>query len=108
MNLQAMTAEKLQFLLPVVFTVGPDNNSRGINAPKVTAEERERLLLENPTDGGDALIKYAMLLANSGNKNARNQNGRDSHIDDIIKGIIEGETRVLISSMSMEEIFTGE
>lgn len=27
-----MTKEKLQFLLPVVFTIGPDVNARGANA----------------------------------------------------------------------------
>ena len=30
---------------------------------------------------------------------------RKDHVQDIVKGIIEGETRVIVSSMSMEEIF---
>jgi flotillin len=40
-------------------------------------------------------MKYAMLLADSAERNE----GQD-HIESIIKGIIEGETRVLASSMS--------
>ena len=28
-----------------------------------------------------------------------------SHVQDIVKGIIEGETRVIVSSLTMEEIF---
>lgn len=87
LNLQAMTVEKLQFSLPAVFTIGPDNNM-------------------------DALRKFALLL--SGNPEGRNVNGNEvinpakrNHVQDIVKGIIEGETRVIVSSMSMEEIFKG-
>lgn len=93
LNLQAMTREKLQFLLPVVFTVGPDVNNRGRNFPEQD-QVREEEFREDPDD---SLVKYAMLLANSTD---------NQHIDNIIKGIIEGETRVIVSSMSMEEIFT--
>ncbi len=117
MNLQAMTREKLQFLLPVVFTIGPDINDRGANvrnhhlpephysgagseghpASDDHAHDRRR------EDQGDALMKYAMLLADSGSSK-----GPNSHqfLENIVKGIIEGETRVLVSSMTMEEIFT--
>lgn len=83
-NLRAMTKEKLQFELPVVFTIGPDVNQRG--------DDKSH---ENAEDHGDALMKYAMLLADSAERN----DGQD-HIESIIKGIIEGETRVLASSMS--------
>ena len=58
--------------------------------------------MQAPEDKGDALMKYAMLLANSQKK----QNGAGDHIKNIITGIIEGETRVLVSAMTMEEIFT--
>ncbi|OBT47813.1 hypothetical protein VE00_01576 [Pseudogymnoascus sp. WSF 3629] len=95
MNLRAMTKEKLQFELPVVFTVGPDLNQRGDNAivhGEASAEDRE--------DRGDALMKYSMLLAGAATT------GGHAHIESIVKGIIEGETRVLVSSMTMEEIFT--
>ncbi|KAF5538488.1 flotillin [Fusarium mexicanum] len=99
MDLQAMTKEKLQFSLPVVFTVGPDLNQRGANRSDADSEadglERE--------DRGDALMKYAMLLANSEEKENLTQS---QHVANIVKGIIEGETRVLVSSMTMEEIFT--
>lgn len=118
MNLQAMTKEKLQFLLPVVFTIGPDVNQRGANtvggiheqelhpdgdssrpAEDHVAEDHRR------EDRGDALMKYAMLLADSGNNSSK---GPKDHqfLEGIVKGIIEGETRVLVSSMTMEEIFS--
>ena len=84
-TLQAMTIEKLQFSLPAVFTIGPDNEP-------------------------EALRKYAMLLTGEADgtpaptKKGPAATGR-SHVQDIVKGIIEGETRVIVSSMTMEEIF---
>ena len=89
LNLQAMSVEKLQFALPAVFTIGPDNSP-------------------------DALKKYALLLsgaAEAGKTPAPSkvsgplQPTSRSHVQDIVKGIIEGETRVIVSSMTMEEIF---
>lgn len=76
-----------------------DVNARGANArfgdgpqPVVHAHDEDR---------GDALMKYAMLLADSSEKQKGTQ-----YLENIVKGIIEGETRVLVSSMTMEEIFT--
>src|ERR1700712_2077034 len=63
MNLQAMTREKLQFLLPVVFTVGPDVNQRGAIAGQSPRDTGN--VDHNPEDHGDALMKYAMLLADA-------------------------------------------
>jgi flotillin len=86
LNLQAMTMEKLQFALPAVFTIGPDNNL-------------------------EALKKYALLLSgNPDGTSSNKQRGpimptKRNHVQDIVKGIIEGETRVIVSSMTMEEIF---
>ncbi|KAL4918143.1 hypothetical protein BDW62DRAFT_181911 [Aspergillus aurantiobrunneus] len=88
LSLQAMTIEKLQFSLPAVFTIGPE----------------DELL---------SLRKYALLLSgNSGNQPAPKEIGSSlnsptakNHVQDIVKGIIEGETRVIVSSMTMEEIF---
>ncbi|XP_049389420.1 flotillin-like protein 6 [Solanum stenotomum] len=74
-EVNAMSAEKLPFLLPVVFTIG------------LCVDDRERL------------IKYAKLLSH---------HERDSHdVKDLVQGVIEGETRVLAASMTMEEIFKG-
>ncbi|KAF2173801.1 hypothetical protein M409DRAFT_35123 [Zasmidium cellare ATCC 36951] len=70
MSLQAMTSEKLQFSLPAVFTIGPE-------------------------DEIEALTKY------SGGMVATGRN----HVQDIVKGIIEGETRSIVSNMTMEELF---
>ncbi|OJJ58869.1 hypothetical protein ASPSYDRAFT_202597 [Aspergillus sydowii CBS 593.65] len=88
LSLQAMTIEKLQFSLPAVFTIGPD----------------DQLI---------SLKKYALLLSGTAerqqNKTAAdadlNTPATRNHVQDIVKGIIEGETRVIVSSMTMEEIF---
>ncbi|KID96038.1 flotillin domain-containing protein, partial [Metarhizium majus ARSEF 297] len=106
MDLQAMTKEKLQFSLPVVFTVGPDVNARGANSSSEAESANEgtagREEAAGREDNGDALMKYAMLLAGSDDK----KTDARAHVASIVKGIIEGETRVLVSSMTMEEIFT--
>ncbi|PBP17891.1 putative Flotillin-like protein 1, partial [Diplocarpon rosae] len=47
-------------------------------------------------------MKYAMLLADV---ETDRKLAVKEHLGDIIRGIIEGETRVLVSSMTMEEIF---
>lgn len=77
-----MTIEKLQFALPAVFTIGPDNSI-------------------------ESLKKYALLLSAEAEKSGASMNKVTSstHVQDIVKGIIEGETRVIVSSMTMEEIF---
>ncbi|KAL7595952.1 hypothetical protein Lser_V15G28150 [Lactuca serriola] len=74
-DVQAMSAEKLPFKLPAVFTIGPR------------------------IDDDESLHKYAKLIA-SHDKQSR-------HVIELVKGIIEGETRVLAASMTMEEIFKG-
>ncbi|KAI9008937.1 flotillin domain protein [Phycomyces nitens] len=72
LSIHAMTIEKLEFLLPAVFTIGPK--------------------LDIPS-----LEKYARLLAgNSLTSNA---------ISDLVRGVIEGETRVIAAGMTIEEIF---
>jgi flotillin len=81
-----MTIEKLQFSLPVVFTIGPD-------------------------DDRASLEKYAVLLSGSGGGSSSASKGRKatssgrSHVQDIVKGIIEGEIRAMVGSLTMEEIF---
>jgi flotillin len=86
MSLTAMTIEKLKFALPAVFTIGPD-------------------------DTMEAMLKYATLLTGSDSGATQKSStavsvgeGRD-HVQDIVKGIIEGETRSIVSTMSMEELF---
>ena len=106
MNLQAMTREKLLFQLPVVFTIGPDINQRGANSKGQPVHEPENEGDEEAReDRGDALMKYAMLLADGANE-GKKSSGSQQFLENIVKGIIEGETRVLVSSMTMEEIFT--
>jgi len=72
LQLQAMTAEKLEFNLPAVFTIGPKDETK-------------------------SLERYAKLLA------AHDKSS--DHVKDLVRGIIEGETRVIAAGMTMEEIF---
>jgi flotillin len=85
LSLQAMTVEKLQFSLPAVFTIGPDN--------ELEALKKYALLLSGKAEGSDQ------------SKSEITQPGGRNHVQDIVKGIIEGETRVIVSGMTMEEIF---
>jgi flotillin len=80
-----MTIEKLQFSLPAVFTIGPDDKKESL--------EKYAVLLTGGPDGSGAMT--------GGKVTATGRN----HVQDIVKGIIEGETRVIVSGMSMEEIF---
>ncbi|XP_021282867.1 flotillin-like protein 4 [Herrania umbratica] len=74
-EVQAMSAEKLPFLLPAVFTIGPR------------------------VDDESSLLKYAKLISP--------HDKLSNHVKELVQGIIEGETRVLAASMTMEEIFKG-
>ncbi|KAK6157998.1 hypothetical protein DH2020_005312 [Rehmannia glutinosa] len=74
-EVQAMSAEKLPFLLPAVFTIGP------------RAEDEA------------SLLKYAKLMSC--------HDKRSRHVTELVQGVIEGETRVLAASMTMEDIFKG-
>lgn len=87
LNLQAMTIEKLQFALPAVFTIGPENKPESL--------KKYALLLSGNPDGQPSSRKADAVIIPT-------QRG---HVQDIVKGIIEGETRVIVSSMTMEEIF---
>ncbi|KAL2632566.1 hypothetical protein R1flu_004045 [Riccia fluitans] len=52
-----------------------------------------------PRDEEESLLKFAKLIAS--------HNMTSEHVSDLLKGIIEGETRVLAAGMTMEEIFKG-
>ncbi|CAI9772927.1 unnamed protein product [Fraxinus pennsylvanica] len=74
-EVQAMSAEKLPFVLPAVFTIGPH------------------------TDDEVSLVKYAKLISP--------HDKLSNHVKELVEGVIEGETRVLAASMTMEQIFKG-
>jgi len=74
-EVQAMSAEKLPFILPAVFTIGPR------------------------VDDDGSLLRYAKLLSS--------HDKLSHHVKELVQGIIEGETRVLAASMTMEDIFRG-
>lgn len=83
-----MTVEKLQFALPAVFTIGPEDTQAAL--------EKYACLLTGQTDAQASAQASGVVQSNG--------SGR-GHVQDIVKGIIEGETRVIVSGMSMEEIF---
>ncbi|KAF2807778.1 uncharacterized protein BDZ99DRAFT_391797 [Mytilinidion resinicola] len=85
-TLQAMTVEKLKFSLPATFTIGPDDASESL--------QKYAVLLTGESDGS------APIAAGKGAVAA----GRN-HVQDIVKGVIEGETRSIVSTMTMEELF---
>ncbi|WOH05513.1 hypothetical protein DCAR_0624930 [Daucus carota subsp. sativus] len=74
-DVQAMSAEKLPFVLPAVFTIGP-----------------------RACDDA-SLLRYAKLVSA--------HDKLSNHVKELVMGVIEGETRVLAASMTMEEIFKG-
>lgn len=74
MALQAMTIEKLKFNLPAVFTIGPADN--------IEALEKYAVLLTGESDGRPSTP------ASKGTVTADS-----NHVQDIVKGIIEGEVR---------------
>lgn len=88
MSLQAMTIEKLKFSLPAVFTIGPADNPEAL--------EKYAVLLTGESDGRPTQNASKGVVAVA--------EGR-SHVQDIVKGIIEGETRSIVSTMTMEELF---
>lgn len=82
-ELHAMSIEKLDFLLPAVFTIGPNIN----------VDDHEFTMKE--------LKKYAILI----NSTAQQPNNNINSLDHLIKGILEGETRFVSASMTIEDIF---
>jgi len=70
-SLDAMSSQKMEFILPGVFLIGPENDM-------------------------SALQKYSRYL--SSQQDAKS-------LDHLIRGIIEGETRVLSAKMTIEELF---
>ncbi|EMS64188.1 hypothetical protein TRIUR3_19357 [Triticum urartu] len=74
------------FILPAVFTIGPKITAAG-------GEESDRKDLEAQ------LLLYAKLIAPL--------HSSRSHVQELVKGIIEGETRVLAAELTMKEIFKG-
>ncbi|QKF94097.1 flotillin domain-containing protein [Fadolivirus algeromassiliense] len=70
-DLQAMSSEKMEFVLPGVFTIGPK-------------------------DDLEAIKKYVRFLRSDQNQ---------TQIDTLVKGILEGETRIQSAQMTIEQIF---
>jgi flotillin len=88
--LQYTTQEKYQILFPVVFTVGPDVKTLPAAEDDIAGPENNKV---------SPLEKYAILLAHDANTDS-------SEVQNLIKGIIEGETRALVLTMTLGEILT--
>ncbi|KAK4999141.1 hypothetical protein LTR16_006994 [Cryomyces antarcticus] len=86
MSLQATIIEKLKFFLPAVFTIGPQDD--------IDSMSKYAVLLTGNSDGSSTAMKGVV------------STGRN-HVQEIVKGIIEGETRSIVSTMTMEELFKG-
>ncbi|KAL1895149.1 hypothetical protein Cpir12675_003332 [Ceratocystis pirilliformis] len=74
MDLQAMTKEKLQFLLPVVFTVGPwvPQSHFGNDLPANEELEGSMVPARSQEYATAALYKHAVLLAENSAKHLNN------------------------------------
>lgn len=79
----AMTSEKLAFHLPMSFTIGPRNDPEAL-------QSYARFLMQSegagPVEAGKGITT-------------------SSKLETLVKGIIEGETRVLAASMTVDQIF---
>jgi flotillin len=71
--------------VPAVFTIGPHDDKASL--------EKYAVLLTGDSDG-QVSAKGTRTIATGRN-----------HVQDIVKGIIEGETRSIVSNMTMEELF---
>jgi flotillin len=72
-DVHAMSNQKMEFVLPSVFTIGPK-------------------------DDNESLIKFARYLLEDSESDG-------NKIVSLIRGIVEGETRVLAAQMTIDEIF---
>lgn len=91
-QLSAMSKEKVEFSLPGLYTIG-------IMAPISNFQPRIAKISVGPHDAPEALHRYVLLMS-----------GREKQpidMDEMIKGVIEGETRVLAAGLEIEEIFNG-
>nr|XP_020151340.2 flotillin-like protein 2 [Aegilops tauschii subsp. strangulata] len=86
-EVHAMSAEKLPFILSAVCAIGPKITATG-------AKESDGKDLETQ------LLLYAKLTAPL-------DRSRKIHVQELVKGIVEGETRVLAAELTMEEIVKG-
>ncbi|KAI3904719.1 hypothetical protein MKW92_038338 [Papaver armeniacum] len=74
------------------FDVSPVNYTFEIQAMTV-------LTIGPRVDNHEAMLKYAKLLSS--------HDRQSNHVKELVEGVIEGETRVLTSYMTMEDVFKG-
>ncbi|KAL1301119.1 hypothetical protein HN51_045757 [Arachis hypogaea] len=72
---------------------------QAMSAEKLPFELLSVFTIGPRVDDHECLLKYAKLLSSHDNLS--------NHVNDLVQRIIEGETRVLAASMTMDEIFKG-
>lgn len=97
-ELHAMSKEKLSFILPGVFTIGPQDDPESI-------EKYARYLMHRE----DSFLGSSWGSLFGGKKEGQSNDPQgtqaNSHMDALVRGMIEGETRVLAAQMEIEELF---
>ncbi|KAL1346955.1 hypothetical protein HN51_020488 [Arachis hypogaea] len=83
------------YLSPVNYTF----ELQAMSAEKLPFELLSVLTIGPRVDDHECLLKYAKLLSSP--------DKLSNHVNDLVQRIIEGETRVLAGSMTMDEIFKG-
>lgn len=97
-ELGGMSLEKIEFVFPGVFTIGPKNDIHAL-------EKYVRLLENCDSKTGKPTTTTTTTDQKQASKANNNSEHNESVMDNIILGILEGETRALSSKMSIEEIF---
>jgi len=105
-NLSSMSQEKLEFVLPCVFTIGPKNNPESIEkyARLLPTEYHKETVTQNSDTNKDKKNKDTAKDTEHTHEYIMHTN--TDHLQKLVQGIIEGETRVLSASMAIEEIFS--
>lgn len=67
--------------------------------------EKYAVLLTGSSDGAVEAAKKGAVSKDATSSKSRAVTTSRSHVQDIVKGIIEGETRSIVSTMTMEELF---
>lgn len=101
-DLHGMSNEKMEFVLPAVFTIGPKDDLEAIS-------KYAKLIMENPAASTHINLKiggfnYDRFFAGSDTE-AASEKSQPSRQETLIRGIIEGETRLQAARMTIEQIF---
>jgi flotillin len=100
-DLPCMSKETLPFILPVLITIGPDFRlGRRVRVQPGHEQQQSLQPITNIFDSPEDMLnlkKFSIFLSKGDNKDNR---------DSVIKGMIEGEARVLAASMTINDLFS--